>query len=253
MPTARFSGWRPARGSHFQTRPHKLREAMAREHQGRTLNGIVESTGPISAAIPSRKTGPRTARIAASKRTSPASANASSSCASATAAALPSLPAAKAMPSRSFAGASVRWRRSTRTGARDGISFTPDGIRAASTTPSRSWTRAFAPTKPRAIFSRLRRAEVGTHHHIAGPYLNAYATEMSWREDNRVFPTGIKRRWSRVRRWRRRPRAIGPDTGNGRRSRAPLPILWRGRGGALQSLRGPGGSDLAWISPEIPA
>lgn len=38
-----------------------------------------------------------------------------------------------------------------------------------------------------SFFSRLRRAEVGTHHHIAGRYLAAYATEMAWREDqNRV-------------------------------------------------------------------
>lgn len=38
-----------------------------------------------------------------------------------------------------------------------------------------------------SFFSRLRRAEVGTHHHIAGKYLGAYAAEMAWREDfNRV-------------------------------------------------------------------
>jgi len=41
-----------------------------------------------------------------------------------------------------------------------------------------------------SFFSRLRRAEIGTHHHIAGPYLNAYADEMSWREDNRRKSTG---------------------------------------------------------------
>ncbi len=41
-----------------------------------------------------------------------------------------------------------------------------------------------------SFFSRLRRAEVGTHHHIAGPYLNAYAGEMAWREDNRRVPNG---------------------------------------------------------------
>ncbi|WP_430450102.1 IS1595 family transposase [Rhodophyticola sp.] len=34
-----------------------------------------------------------------------------------------------------------------------------------------------------SFFSRLRRAEVGTHHHIAGKYLGAYAAEMAWRED----------------------------------------------------------------------
>jgi transposase-like protein len=40
------------------------------------------------------------------------------------------------------------------------------------------------------FFSRLRRAEIGIHHHIAGPYLNAYAGEMSWRQDNRRCSTG---------------------------------------------------------------
>lgn len=34
-----------------------------------------------------------------------------------------------------------------------------------------------------SFFSRLRRAEIGTHHHIAGKYLDAYAAEMAWRED----------------------------------------------------------------------
>jgi transposase-like protein len=41
-----------------------------------------------------------------------------------------------------------------------------------------------------SFFSRLRRAEIGTHHHIAGPYLAAYAGEMSWREDNRRRSNG---------------------------------------------------------------
>ena len=41
-----------------------------------------------------------------------------------------------------------------------------------------------------SFFSRLRRAEIGTHHHIAGPYLNAYAAEMSWREDRRRSSNG---------------------------------------------------------------
>jgi transposase-like protein len=41
-----------------------------------------------------------------------------------------------------------------------------------------------------SYFSRLRRAELGVHHHIAGPYLNAYATEMTWREDNRRVSNG---------------------------------------------------------------
>src|SRR5580698_476025 len=39
-------------------------------------------------------------------------------------------------------------------------------------------------------FSRLRRAEVGHHHHIAGVYLLRYAQEASWREDNRRVRNG---------------------------------------------------------------
>lgn len=41
-----------------------------------------------------------------------------------------------------------------------------------------------------SYFSRLRRAEIGTHHHIAGPYLEAYSDEMAWREDNRRISNG---------------------------------------------------------------
>jgi transposase-like protein len=41
-----------------------------------------------------------------------------------------------------------------------------------------------------SFFSRLRRAEVGTHHEIAGPYLASYAAEMDWREDNRRISNG---------------------------------------------------------------
>ena len=41
-----------------------------------------------------------------------------------------------------------------------------------------------------SFFSRLRRAEIGTHHHIAGRYLSAYAAEMDWREDHRRASNG---------------------------------------------------------------
>lgn len=41
-----------------------------------------------------------------------------------------------------------------------------------------------------SFFSRLRRAEVGTHHHISGKYLHGYAAEMAWREDNRKVSNG---------------------------------------------------------------
>lgn len=41
-----------------------------------------------------------------------------------------------------------------------------------------------------SFFSRLRRMETGTHHHIAGKYLGAYAGEAAWREDNRRVDNG---------------------------------------------------------------
>jgi len=41
-----------------------------------------------------------------------------------------------------------------------------------------------------SYFSRLRRAELGHHHHIAGAYLLRYAQEASWREDNRRMANG---------------------------------------------------------------
>lgn len=40
------------------------------------------------------------------------------------------------------------------------------------------------------FFSRMRRAEIGHHHHIAGAYLLRYAQEASWCEDNRRVPNG---------------------------------------------------------------
>lgn len=41
-----------------------------------------------------------------------------------------------------------------------------------------------------SYFSRLRRGEMGHHHHIAGAYLLRYAQEAAWREDNRRSANG---------------------------------------------------------------
>lgn len=41
-----------------------------------------------------------------------------------------------------------------------------------------------------SYFARLRRAEIGTHHYISGPYLDRYAAEMAWREDHRRKDNG---------------------------------------------------------------
>jgi hypothetical protein len=40
------------------------------------------------------------------------------------------------------------------------------------------------------FFSRLRRAEIGHHHHVAGAYLVRYAQESAWREDHRRVANG---------------------------------------------------------------
>ena len=56
---------------------------------------------------------------------------------------------------------------------------------------SECYSDGFACTnQAESFFSRLRRMEVGTHHHIAGPYLYAYSAEASWREDNRRVANG---------------------------------------------------------------
>jgi transposase-like protein len=41
-----------------------------------------------------------------------------------------------------------------------------------------------------SFFSRMRRAEIGHHHHIAGSYLVRYAQESAWREDYRRLDNG---------------------------------------------------------------
>lgn len=35
-----------------------------------------------------------------------------------------------------------------------------------------------------SFHSRMRRSEIGVHHHFAGPYLGAYAAETAWRQDH---------------------------------------------------------------------
>lgn len=41
-----------------------------------------------------------------------------------------------------------------------------------------------------SFFSRMRRGEIGHHHHVAGPYLIRYAQESAWRENNRRVSNG---------------------------------------------------------------
>ena len=43
-----------------------------------------------------------------------------------------------------------------------------------------------------ACFARLRRGEMGHHHHISGAYLIRYAQEASWKEDHRRDSNGLQ-------------------------------------------------------------
>ncbi len=43
-----------------------------------------------------------------------------------------------------------------------------------------------------SFFSRMRRAEIGHHHHISGIYLVRYAQELAWREDHRRVSNGAQ-------------------------------------------------------------
>lgn len=47
---------------------------------------------------------------------------------------------------------------------------------------STNWAESF--------HARMRRSEKGIHHHFAGPYLNGYADEMTWREEMRRRSNG---------------------------------------------------------------
>ena len=42
------------------------------------------------------------------------------------------------------------------------------------------------------FFSRMRRGEIGHHHHIAGPYLLRFAQEHAWRETNKRVANGAQ-------------------------------------------------------------
>lgn len=53
-------------------------------------------------------------------------------------------------------------------------------------------TRGVYTNGAESFFSRMRRAEIGHHHHVAGAYLVRYAQEASWREDNRRLPNGTQ-------------------------------------------------------------
>jgi transposase-like protein len=51
---------------------------------------------------------------------------------------------------------------------------------------------AISTNEAESFFSRMRRAEIGHHHHVAGPYLIRFAQEAAWREDHRRVANGAQ-------------------------------------------------------------
>jgi hypothetical protein len=66
-----------------------------------------------------------------------------------------------------------------------------------------------------SFFSRMRRAEIGHHHHLAGPYLIRFAQEASWREDHRKDPNGSQVDRVAALAMRNKPSVISAATGSG--------------------------------------
>ncbi|POR41685.1 hypothetical protein CRT23_17330 [Methylobacterium sp. V23] len=73
---------------------------------------------------------------------------------------------------------------------RAGIASTPRSRPTSFITSKRTALTPPAPIQAESFFSRLRRAEMGVHHHVAGPYLAAYAGEMAWGENHRRVSNG---------------------------------------------------------------
>lgn len=169
---------------------HKLREAMAREQEGRMLNGIVEIDGAYFGGyrkpenrkedrrdrrFKEHQTGKRQCVVIMRERKGR------------------SLPFIVA--NEGDACPIVRDRVGTLVTiyADEGTGW--DALHAGWETKRVNHSVAFmdegvCTNQAESYFSRLRRAEVGTHHHIAGRYLNAYASEMAWREDHRRVANG---------------------------------------------------------------
>ena len=171
---------------------HKLREAMAREQQGRMLNGIVEIDGAYFGGYvkpENRKEDRRDRRLAANQ-------TGKRQCVvimrERNGRSLPFIVANEgdAVPYvRDHVGTLATIH------ADEGSGW--DALHAGWDTHRISHSVAFmdegvCTNQAESYFSRLRRMEVGTHHLIAGPYIGSYAREASWREDNRRVHNGAQ-------------------------------------------------------------
>lgn len=170
---------------------HKLREAMASEEHGRRLSGNVEIDGAyfgghvkpenrkedrVDARLAENQTGKRKVVVVMRERggrTLPAVFKSEGD-------AIPMIRERTLPGSTIHADESSAWDRlhafygAKRINHR--VAFSDDG---ACTNQAESY------------FSRLRRAEIGTHHCIS-VHLGAYASEMAWREDHRRISNGAQ-------------------------------------------------------------
>ena len=171
---------------------HKLREAMALEQQNRSLNGVVEIDGGYFGGYvkPENVKADRKDRRLVANRTG------KRQC---------------VVIMRERGGTSLPF---IVRNAGDAVPFVRDHVGTLATIHADEGTgwdalhagwdtkrvnhsvqfmdKGVCTNQAESFFSRLRRMEVGTHHHIAGPYLSAYAQEASWREDNRRTSNGAQ-------------------------------------------------------------
>ncbi|MFN3945345.1 MAG: IS1595 family transposase [Allosphingosinicella sp.] len=171
---------------------HKLREAMARENAGRQLNGVVEIDGAYFGGYvkpENRKEDRKDRRLVANR-------SGKRQCVvimrERDGRSLPFVVANEgdAVPFvRDHVGTLATIHADEGTGW--------DALHAGWDTKRVNHSIAFmdegvCTNQAESYFSRLRRMEIGTHHHIAGPYLNAYAGEAAWREDHRRVANGTQ-------------------------------------------------------------
>ncbi len=171
---------------------HKLREAMAAEQAGATVGGVVEVDGAYFGGyvkpenrkedrkdrrLLENQTGKRQAVVVMRERNGRALPFVFES----EAQSVPTVVARVESGATVHADEAAVWdalhtRFNTRR-INHSVAFFDDGA-------CTNWAESY--------FSRLRRSEIGVHHHISGRYLAAYASEMAWREDHRRASNGAQ-------------------------------------------------------------
>ncbi len=171
---------------------HKLREAMSREQEGRTLNGIVEVDGGYFGGyvkpenrkedrkdrrLKENRSGKRECVVIMRERGGK------------------SLPFICKTEDQSTPFIRERVENGSIIYADEGTGWDELHAHYDAKRVNHSVTymdEGVCTNQAESYFSRLRRMETGTHHHIAGPYLNQYAGEAVWREDYRRVDNGTQ-------------------------------------------------------------